>query len=140
MKAFTLLLQSATGAETIEGVTRFVGVDSSGSFGIRANHARMISSLTFGLARFCRGDQPWCYLALPGGLLYFSDNRLTITTRSYLTDSDYERISHALQEKLVAQEKKMQTIKSSLHSMEEEMLRRMWAVRRAGSQSYGTGR
>ena len=130
MKSFTLLLLDATHAETINGVTSFVGEDASGSFGICANHARIIASLSFGLARFRIGVQGWRYLALPGALLYFTDNRLTITTRKYLIDSDYHRISNALQEKLVSEEEKLQSMKNSLHYMEEEMLRRMWEMSR----------
>ncbi len=134
MSSFSLLLHDAKHSEMIEGVSTFVGEDASGSFGIQANHARIIASLTFGLARFRIGEQAWQYLALPGALLYFRDNRLTITTRRYLIDSDYERISSALQEKLISEEEKLQTMKNSLHHMEEEMLRRMWEMGRGESR------
>ena len=130
MNTFSLQLHDATHTETIDGVSSFVGEDASGSFGIQANHATIIASLNFGLARFRIGEQKWHYLALPGALLYFIDNRLTITTRRYLIDSDYERISSALQDKFISEEEKLQTMKNSLHHMEEEMLRRMWEMGR----------
>ena len=130
MTTFSLQLFDTTHTETIAGVTDFVGEDASGSFGIKANHARMITTLEFGLARFRKGAQPWNYLALPGAVLYFIENRLMITTRRYLIDSDYERISIALQDKLISEEATLQAMKNNLHHMEEEMLRRMWEIGR----------
>lgn len=130
MKDFTLLLQDATHSEQIDAVTSFVGEDASGSFGILAGHARMMTPLVTGLARFRVGENAWQYLALPGGLLYFDDNLLTLSTRHYLVDDNYMRISAALQEQLLAEEEKLQTIKKSLHHMEEEVLRRMWQMGR----------
>jgi len=56
MTAFTLLLQDATGAERIDGVEVFIGEDASGSFGILAGHARIMTTLVVGPARFRRGD------------------------------------------------------------------------------------
>ena len=35
----------------------------------------------------------WQYLACPGGVLNFADNQLTVNTRRYLRDDDYQRIS-----------------------------------------------
>lgn len=132
MKAFTLMLRDATRAEQISGVSTFVGEDASGSFGLLAGHARLMTSLIPGLARFRVGESPWQYLALPGALLYFDDDRLTLSTRHYLLDDDYSRISAAMQQQLLAEEEKLRTMKASLHHMEEEVLRRMWRLGRAG--------
>ncbi len=101
MKTFTLQLQDSTHSEAITGVTSFVGEDVSGSFGILAGHARMITVLIIGLARFRIGDDAWHYLALPGALLYFHNNRLSLSTRHYIRDADYLRISTALQQHLL---------------------------------------
>jgi len=128
MKAFTLQLQDATRTRRIEGVSSFVGEDASGSFGILAGHARLMTSLVLGLARFHVGDAPWQYLALPGALLYFKDDLLTLNTRHFLLDDDYSRISDALQQQLLAEEEELHAMKSSLHSMEEEVLRRLWRL------------
>jgi F-type H+-transporting ATPase subunit epsilon len=133
MKSFTLQLQDAAHIEQIEGVTAFVGEDTSGSFGILAGHARMMTSLVFGLARFRIGKAPWQYLALPGALLYFKDNTLSLSTRRYLVDDNYERISAILQEQLVAEEAELSTMKKSLHHMEEEILSRLWEMGRKGN-------
>jgi len=130
MKSFSLRLKDATHSEEIAGVTSFVGEDASGSFGILAGHARMMSSLIIGLARFRIGEGSWQYLALPGAVLYFHNNTLTLSTRHYLLDDDYMRISQALQQQLLAEEEKLHTMKESLHRMEEEVLKRLWEMGR----------
>jgi len=130
MKSFTLRLQDATHTEDISDITSFVGEDSSGSFGLLAGHARMMTILTTGLARFSQVDDQWQYLALPGAVLYFEHNLLTINTRHYLLDDDYMRISKALQEQLLAEEEKLHNMKESLHKMEEQVLKRLWEMSR----------
>lgn len=132
MRTFRLTLCDATRRESFEDIASFVGEDASGSFGILAGHARLMTSLLFGLARFRRADGAWHYLAFPGALLYFVNNELSISTRRYLLDDDYERISAALQEQLLAEEEGLRVMKESLHRMEEELLRRMWEMNRAG--------
>ena len=133
MKSFTLWLQDATQSEEITGVTSFVGVDTSGSFGILAGHARMMTSLIIGLARFRIGDGTWQDLALPGAVLYFHDNVLTLSTRRYLLGDDYMHISQALQQQLLAEEEKLYVMKESLHHMEEEVLKRLWQMSHKGT-------
>jgi F-type H+-transporting ATPase subunit epsilon len=130
VNAFTLLLQDATRSERIEDVTSFVGEDGSGSFGIRANHTRMVTALVTGLARFRVAAGDWQYLALPGAVLYFRDNVLTLSTRHYLRDADYNRISAALQEQLLAEEEQLRSTRESLRRMEESLLRRLWEMGR----------
>jgi len=125
MTGFTLLLQSAGRHESIEGVTSFVGEDDSGSFGILPGHARMITVLTYGLARFRVAPQPWVYIALPGGVLYFVRNELRISTRRYYKDSDYRRISGVLLDRLLGEEKEIKTTRNSLYRLEQEMFRRL---------------
>ena len=132
MKPFILKLQDATRSEEIANVTSFVGEDASGSFGILAGHARMMTSLIIGLARFRIGENTWKYLALPGAVLYFHDNVLTLSTRRYLLNDDYMHISQALQQQLLTEEEKLHTMRESLHHMEEETLKRLWEIGRKG--------
>ena len=131
MKTFTLVLQDANHAEEINDVSTFVGEDASGSFGILAGHERMMTSLVTGLARFRSQADDWRYLALPGAMLYFYHDCLTLSTRHYLLDNDYQRISTALQEQLLREEEELRTMKNSLYRMEEELLKRMWQMGRA---------
>ena len=133
MKSFTLKLQDATQSEEITNVTSFIGEDATGSFGILTGHARIMTSLIIGLARFRIGEDTWKYLAVPGAVLYFNNNVLTLSTRHYLFDDDYMRISQALQQQLLAEEEKLHTMKESLHQMEEEIFKRLWEMGRMGA-------
>ena len=128
MSQFVLHLQSGTQYERIEPVESFVGQDSSGSFGILAGHARSMTSLVFGLARYRAGDGVWQYVALPGALLYFSDNQLYINTRRFHHDSDYMRIISVLREEMLAEEEKLRGVTESLQQLERAMLKRIWSL------------
>jgi F-type H+-transporting ATPase subunit epsilon len=130
MRTFTLHLQDATRSERIEHVASFVGLDGSGSFGILGGHARMMTVLAFGLARFRTGDGPWQFLAIPEGVLYFAGDDLTINTRRYLRDDDYDRISEALEAQLRAEETELRGIKDSVRRLQEELFRRLWQLGR----------
>lgn len=132
MNTFVAHLQSATQYERIEGVASFIAEDESGKFGILAGHIRMLAILTFGLARLRIGEGQWQYLALPGGILYFVDEQLYITTRRYVRDTDYRRIHTLLQQQFRAEEKSLRGIKESLRHMEQEMLRRLWELEKHG--------
>ncbi len=130
MRTFTLVLSSATRSERISEVLSFVGEDASGSFGILAGHGRMMTILAPGLARFRGVDQNWRYLACPGAVLYFYNDSLSISTRRYLLDDDYERIADALERQLLEEENQLRTMKESLRHMEEQVLKRMWEMSR----------
>ena len=126
MNTFVLHMQSGTQYERNDDVVSFVATDGSGSFGVLAGHARMMTCLAAGLARFCTVDGTWRFLALPGAVLYFVNNELYVNTRRYLQDPDFRRISIALREELLAEEEKLRGIRESLNRLEDEMLKRMW--------------
>ena len=132
MNTFTLMIMDASHAEKIEGVSSFVGEDKTGSFGSLAGHARMMTTLVMGLARYRAANEPWQYLAQPGAVLYFQDNLLTISTRHYLQDENYMRISNNLAQKLLAEEEELHTVKQNLQKMENEILKHIWELRREG--------
>ncbi|HEY0720325.1 MAG TPA: F0F1 ATP synthase subunit epsilon [Gammaproteobacteria bacterium] len=132
MSGFTLQLFDSRQGLRIDGVSSFVGEDGSGSFAILPRHTRFMTALTFGLARFRKGDESWQYLALPGALLYFADNVLTLFCRHFLIDSDYEQISQRLAEELLVEEEQLHEVKESLRRMEEAMLKRMWELGQQG--------
>jgi F-type H+-transporting ATPase subunit epsilon len=125
MNQFVLNLFDATHEQRITGVTSFVGEDASGSFGIQPNHARFMTTLVFGLARFRLETEDWQYLALPGAVVYFNKNELAISTRHFLIDTDLERISILLEQQLISEEENLRTTRDSLHNMEQAMLKRI---------------
>ena len=125
MNTFTLHLFAANGYERIDGTVSFVGEDKSGSFGLLALHDRFMTVLTFGLARLLMADGRREYLGFPGGLLYFIDNELRISTRRYLRDTDVARITQALTRELLDEEQALQQTRRKLHRLEAEMLKRV---------------
>lgn len=130
VNTFELNLFDATHEQRFSGVTSFVGSDASGCFGIQAQHARFMTTLVFGLARFCLDTGEWQYLALPGAVAYFNHNVLTLSTRHFLVDTDVERISALLQQQLVAEETELRATRDSLQRMEQAMLQRLWTLKR----------
>lgn len=130
MNTFVLHLQSGTQYERIDDAVSFVAADDSGSFGILAGHARMMTCLAAGLARFRTADGAWRFLALPGAVLYFVDNELYVNTRRYLHDPDYKRVSTAWREELLAEEEKLRAVTESLNRLQDEMLKRLWSLQR----------
>ena len=129
MTTFTVHLQDATQHERFHGVTSFVGRDRSGAFGLLAGHTRFMTTLVMGLARF-RTAESWHYLALAGGLAYFVDNQLFVSTRRYLRGTDYLQIAHALEEQIRGEESALRGIKDSLRRLEDEMFKRLWQLGR----------
>ena len=132
MNTFPMHLESTTQYERVEKVISFIGEDDSGSFGVLPGHARMMTLLRFGLARFRVLAEDWEYLALPGALAYFLDGELHLSTRHYLRGKDYDRISIALEQELLVEEDNLQVVKQSLHRLEEEMFKRLWKLKRTG--------
>jgi len=130
MNQFVLNLFDATHEQRITGVTSFIGEDASGSFGIQPNNARFMTTLNFGLARFRLGKEDWQYLALPGAVVYFNNNELTISTRHFLIDTDLERITNLLEQQLITEEENLHATRESLHRMEQAMLKRMLTLKR----------
>lgn len=130
MSSFSMQLYDATQQQRIDKVTSFVGEDSNGSFGLQAHHARFMTTLVFGLFRYRLQHEDWQYLAMPGGVLYFNNNQLSISSRHFLIDSDFERISDLLKQQLFTEEETLSVTRSSLQKMEQSMLTRLWKLQR----------
>lgn len=136
MKTFTLRVLDSTGQHEFADVVSFVGKDASGSFGILAGHARTITSLVVGLASFRTVDSNWHYVAVPGAILYFDDDVLSLCARRCLIGDDYGRISTALREQLLAEESKLKSMKQSLHRMEAELFKRLREMSKEGRWTH----
>ena len=126
MNTFTLHLRDILHTRDVEDVISFVGEDATGSFGIMAGHERMITALVYGLARYRTADEALHYLMLPGGLVYFEDNRLYLAARRLFEEDDLERIVGEMEMTLRDEEEGLLALKESLRRLEEEMLRRLW--------------
>lgn len=125
MNTFRVQLLAADRGQTIDGVASFIGEDASGSFGLMAHHVRFMTVLTFGLARLRTVDGAWQYAGLPGGLLYFVDNELRISTRRFVMGSDAAAIADLLAQEMLAEEQALAQTRRKLRRLEAQMLERM---------------
>lgn len=132
MRSFAVELRDASRRQRLDDIVSFVGEDASGSFGLLAGHQRFMTVLRFGLARLRNHNGDHQYLALPGGVVDFRDDQLTVVARHFLLDDDYARISQRLRDTLIAEEEQLRVTRDSLRRMEEDMLRRLWELGRAG--------
>lgn len=131
MRTFVLHLESATQYERIDDALSFVAEDASGSFGILPGHARFVTALEFGLARYRSAALGWRYVAAPGALVVFARNELHFATRRYVGGPDYALIRAALRRQLLEEESALREIRRSLRRLEESMFRRLWQLARA---------
>ncbi len=131
MTLITLVLRDVTHGQQYEDVSSFVGEDKTGSFGLLPNHDRFMTALEMGLCRFKSTGHGWLYVATSGALLYFYRNQLTLTTRHFMVDSNYDRISAALADQLLAEEIRLRDQKQRLRQMEEQVFKRLWELRRS---------
>ena len=125
MSAFAVHLYAADRYERIDGAVSFVGEDRTGSFGLLARHERFMTVLDFGLACITLTDGSRQFVGFPGGLAYFVDNELRISTRRYLRDTHVGRITEALTRELLEEEAELQLTRRKLHRLEAEMLKRL---------------
>jgi len=131
MNGFALHLQGAAQYSRFDEVESFVGEDPSGGFGLLARHERFMTPVLFGLARFRPMDRDWVYLATTGGIAYFVDDALYVSTRRFIVGDDYDSISSKLATELAAEEDKTRELRDSLRHIEEAMLRRLWQLNRS---------
>ncbi len=125
MNTFLLRLHDSHGAEHFEDVTHFIAADGSGSFGVLAGHAHMVALLRSGLARFCDAAGQWRYLSLPGGVLSFADNRLTLVTVRYFLGDERESICRQLSEEMAKSDSDVHTSRATMAEIEHSLVRRL---------------
>ncbi|QPK61733.1 F0F1 ATP synthase subunit epsilon [Methylomonas sp. LL1] len=134
MKCFALTLLDSHGGAEFENITQFIGADDHGSFGILAGHIQSVMLLRYGLARFCDQSGIWHYLALPGGVLRFANNQLTLTTVRYFLGDDRDAICEQLAEEMARADSEVHTARATLSEIERSLVRRL-----AELSSHGAG-
>jgi F-type H+-transporting ATPase subunit epsilon len=125
MKTFLLTVHDTAHSQIIDKLVSFVGEDLSGSFGILAGRERFITCLSFGMTRLRASSGQTLYLALPGGVLYFSNDNLTISTRHFVVSDNFEQVLKTLQQDILDEEIQLQTLKKSFHALEKELMKRL---------------
>jgi F-type H+-transporting ATPase subunit epsilon len=125
MRTFAVTLLDGHGAESFGSVARFIAADASGSFGLLAGHARIVSVLRYGLARFIDSAGNWHYLALPGGVLRFADGRLQLSTVRYFLGGDRSKIVEQLASAMARADSDVRTARATLDEIEHSLMRRL---------------
>jgi len=133
MNSFTLTLLDSRGTECFDTVTQFIGADADGSFGILAGHVHSVALLRYGLARFCDQAGMWHYLAVPGGVLRFAGNQLTVTTVRYFLGDDRDAICERLAADMAQADSEVHTARASLSEIERSLVRRLAELSNRGS-------
>ncbi len=125
MKSFALTLLDTRGSERFDNVTQFIGADTNGSFGILSGHIHTVVLLRYGLARFTDDEGVLYYLTLPGGVLRFIDNQLTVTTVRYFLGKDRDEICQRLVDEMAQTDSEVYTVRKMLSEIERMLVRRM---------------
>lgn len=133
MSSFALTLLDSRGVERFDTVTEFIGADTDGSFGVLAGHVHSVALLRYGLARFCDQSGVWRYLALPGGVLRFAENRLTVTTVRYFLGDDRAVICERLAAEMSQADSEVHTARATLSEIERSLVRRLAELSGHGS-------
>lgn len=137
MNTFVLNLHDSRGADRFDQVTQFIGADDNGSFGVLAGHARMVAVLRYGLARFVDGTGRWRYLALPGGVLDFSSNQLSLVTVRYFLGDERGTICQQLAEEMAKMDSDVHTSRATLAEIEHSLVRRLGELIGRGQGGIG---
>ncbi|MEF8731275.1 MAG: F0F1 ATP synthase subunit epsilon [Candidatus Accumulibacter meliphilus] len=125
MNCFALHLHDSHGGERFDDVVQFIAADGSGSFGILAGHARMLAVLRYGLARFVDSAGRWHFLSLPGGVMSFADNRLTLATVRYFLGDERAGICRQLEDEMARLDSDVHSSRATLTEIEHALLRRL---------------
>ncbi|EIC30261.1 MULTISPECIES: F0F1 ATP synthase subunit epsilon [Methylomicrobium] len=135
MKTFSLALIDTAGTTRFDTVSQFIGADAEGSFGLLADHIHTVALLRYGLARFADNRGVWRFLAMPGGVLRFADNQLTITTVRYFLGDSEDAICDSLEAAMQQTDSEVYTAKAALAKIEHSLIKRL--VELSGQRSVG---
>ena len=125
MKTFAMMLSDSMKTEHFDDVVQFIGSDSTGSFGLKAKHSNMVAVLRYGLARFSTIDGQWRYLAIPGGILRFADNVLSLATTRYFLGDERSRIVAQLSAEMELDSSALHESDITLAHIERELIQRL---------------
>lgn len=135
MNSFRLRLLDTHGSDVFERVIHCIAADESGQFGILPDHQAMVVVLRYGLARFCDAEGSWHYFALPGGVLRFAKNELTIATQRYFLDDDRHKICEKLAQEMANIDSEIHRARATLTEIEHSLVKRLAALSQRGAGS-----
>ncbi len=113
-----------------DDITSFVASDDSGSFGILANHAPMVTCLRPGIARYRRQQGAWLYIAQAGAVLTFRSNHLHIATPQFLHSEDHSQLVAQMDAAWHAAAQELQQDRQHVVALEQSLARKLWQLSR----------
>jgi F-type H+-transporting ATPase subunit epsilon len=122
---FAIELSAEDASERIDNVVSFVGADASGSFGILPRRAPLATTLAWGLCAFRTADDERHYLAVPGGVLLFTNGVLHLATRRYVREDDPQRIVERLTQEMQREQESTRAVHELLRNLDRELLRHL---------------
>ncbi|MGJ0517138.1 MAG: FoF1 ATP synthase subunit delta/epsilon [Methylomicrobium sp.] len=125
MNTFTLTLIDTSETTRFESVRQLIAADEGGSFGLLAGHAHTVALLRYGLVRFIDDGGVWRYLAMPGGVLRFADNQLTITTMRYFLGDNPDAICAELEAAMQQTDSELHRSRAALSEIERSLVKRL---------------
>jgi F-type H+-transporting ATPase subunit epsilon len=125
MNTFSLAVIDTGEMTRFDGIRQFIGADDGGSFGFLAGHAHTVALLRYGLSRFIDDGGVWRYLAMPGGVLRFADNRLTIVTIRYFLGDDPDAIGAELEAAMRQTDSEVHRSRAALAEIEHSLVKRL---------------
>ena len=134
MNSFALALLDSRGHHDFSEVRQFIAADQSGSFGVLAGHVHFVAVLRYGLARFSDSDGVWRYLAMPGGVLRFCDNKLTVTTVRYFLGTESDSLCRELAAEMAQNDSEVHAAQATLAEIEHSLLRRLAELSKLGGR------
>ncbi len=125
MRTFTLTVMDGAAVTVFENITQCIAADASGAFGIMADHEPAVAVLRYGLLRFCDADGVWRYAAMPGGVLRFERNRLSLMTVTCFIGDARDALVGRLAQEIARADSEARTSRSALNEIEHLIMRRL---------------
>ena len=129
---FELLLQDSTHQLQEGRAISFVGRDASGRFGIQAGHEPFLTCLEPGLARFRNDGGVWQYIAQPGAVLRFHQQRLQLITTQFVVSEDRAALLSLLESDWQQAAHTRQLARRNQVQIEQALARKLWQMSRGG--------
>ena len=137
MNTFHLSLLDSAGADRFEQIRQFIGADGSGAFGLLAGHEPLVVALRYGLARFEDDRGIWRYVALPGGILRFKDNVLSVATVRYFLGDEPAVLVQQLESEMAQDDSELSAARLTMAKIDRSLVRRLADLDGRGGMGMG---
>jgi F-type H+-transporting ATPase subunit epsilon len=134
MSSFRVTLLDSYGSDRFDRVTQFIGADASGAFGILGGHEPMVAALRYGLARFQDDAGTWRYVAMPGGILRFRKNELSIAAVRYFLGDEPGALVERLAAEMAQDDSELSTARQTLAKIDRSLVQRLADADRRGGR------